>query len=96
MLRHHFCRCKMLSMRTTVTLDDDTVHLVRQRMLATGATFKQAINDAIRAGAAERATVQFRTPVKEMGIPTVDLTKALRLAGELEDESLIAAMRRGS
>lgn len=86
----------MSCMRTTVTLEDDTVHLVRQRMLATGATFKQAINDAIRAGAAELTTVQFRTPVKDMGIPTVDLTKALRLAGELEDESLIASMRRGS
>jgi hypothetical protein len=31
-----------------------------------------------------------------MGEPLVDLTKALRLAGELEDDELAGRLRRGS
>ena len=37
-------------MRTTVTLDADTELLVRRRMRERGISFKQALNDAIRAG----------------------------------------------
>ncbi len=83
-------------MRTTVTLDPDTEYLVRRRMKEKGVTFKRALNDAIREGAAGRTAARHETPTFEMGVPTVDLTKALRIAGELEDEALIARMRRGA
>lgn len=83
-------------MRTTVTLDPDTEHLVRQRMKEKGVSFKRALNDAIRAGTAARTRVPFESPVFDLGVPVVDLTKALRLAGELEDEHLISGMRRGA
>lgn len=43
-------------MRTTVTLDPDTEALVRRRMTERGATFKQAVNDAIRGAVKERGT----------------------------------------
>lgn len=84
------------SMRTTVTLDPDTEHLIRQRMREKDVSFKRALNDAIREGAAGRAAIRHETPTFEMGIPTVDLTKALRIAGELDDEELISRLRRGA
>jgi len=81
--------------RTTVTLDADTEALVRARMAATGASFKQALNDAIRDGAAgipKQPT--FHTGTSAMGVPRVALEKALALAGELEDEELVRRLRR--
>lgn len=83
-------------MRTTVTLDPDVEHLVRQRMREQGVSFKRALNDAIREGAKGRPPVSFETPTFDMGLPAVDLTKALRLAGELEDDELISQLRRGA
>ncbi len=82
-------------MRTTVTLDPDTELLVRRRMQERGVSFKQALNDAIRQGAGapagEPAPV---TRVVHLGEPTVNLDRALTLAGELEDEELLRRMRR--
>lgn len=76
-------------MRTTITLEQDTDAVVRRLMRERGLTFKQAVNEAIRAGAARPGRRRdFRTPTYEMGAPIVPLEKALRLAGELEDEEL--------
>ncbi|WP_148615400.1 antitoxin [Nocardioides rubriscoriae] len=81
-------------MRTTVTLDPDTEQVVRQRMESHGVSFKQALNDAIRDGAAGRPRVDvFHTPAFDLGEPSVDLTRALRLAADLEDESVLERMR---
>lgn len=55
-----------------------------------GLTFKQAVNEAIRAGSAprtRRSTAKTRT--FDMGEPRVDIDKALRLAADLEDDELI-------
>lgn len=84
-------------MRTTVTLDSDAEALVRRAMRERGLTFKQAVNDAIRAGTAGRtapAATLFAT--YDLGVPAVDITKALRLAGELEDQELTARLTRGA
>jgi hypothetical protein len=60
-------------------------------------TFKQAVNDAIRAGARAGAQVEdLRFPTYDMGEAVVDITKALRLAGELEDQELTARLARGT
>lgn len=81
-------------MRTTVTLEPDVERLIRQRMKTRGLGFKEALNDAIRSGLGERAEpLEFET--FDLGKPKVDLTKALQLAGELEDAELIARMRDG-
>lgn len=82
-------------MRTTVTLDADAERLVRRAMKERGLTFKQALNDAIRAGAAPRSSEATSFAVFEMGQPTVDLTKALQLAGRLEDEELVRKLAQG-
>ncbi len=83
-------------MRTTVTLDPDTEQLIRQRMKRRGVSFKQALNDAIRDGSLGADQPRYETPTYAMGVPAVDLTKALRVAGELEDETLISSIRRGA
>jgi hypothetical protein len=82
--------------RTTVTLDDDVRDLLDRAMRERGLTFKEALNDAVRAGLmpADRAPAAYTTPV-EMGHSRVDLTKALQLAGELEDQELLARAERG-
>lgn len=73
-------------MRTTVTLDPDVDAIVKRLMRERGLSFKEAVNFAIRAGAGGRPGKPFQTPTFDLGEPLVDLTKALRLAGELEDE----------
>jgi hypothetical protein len=83
-------------MRTTVTLDPDTELLIRNRMRERGVSFKQALNDAIRQGAAATSAPAAATKAVHLGVPTVNLDRALALAGDLEDEELIRRMRRGS
>lgn len=81
-------------MRTTVTLDPDTEQLVRRRMAERGVSFKQALNDALRDAMAPRSA-PFHTPSRDLGVPTVNLDRALALAGELEDEELLRKQRAG-
>ena len=82
--------------RTTVTLDSDTQLLIERSMQERGLTFKQAVNEAIRAGfappAAERRAV---TTARSLGPARVDLTKALSVAGELDDDALARRLTEG-
>ena len=84
-------------MRTTVTLDPDTEQLVRRRMRERNQTFKQALNDAIRAGGMAGADVEpFRTETAAMGVSTVNLDRALQVVAELEEDELIGKQRSGT
>ncbi len=84
-------------MRTTVTLDDDTLALIRRRMRERGVSFKKALNDAIRDGAQGRPTpAPFATRTADLGVAAVNLDRALQLVAELEDEELIRRQRRGA
>ncbi len=86
----------MRTVRTTITLDADTEALIRRRMKERGVSFKEAVNDAIREGAAKRVgRGRFRTEAADMGLPTVNLDQALRLAAELEGEETLRKMRAG-
>lgn len=76
-------------MRTTVTLDPDTHHLVRKLMRERGIGFKEALNLAIRMGLAPAREAQGQTRTFDLGDPRVPVEKALHLAGELEDEELV-------
>lgn len=82
-------------MRTTVTLDADTEQVVRHDMLERGLTFKEALNQAIRRGAATSEPRPFTTTTASLGVPTVSLDRALQLAGDLEDDELVRRMRAG-
>jgi len=84
-------------MRTTVTLDPDVESLLRKEVRRRGGSFKEVLNNAIRAGlhsGMNRRTEDFTPPVFDMGQPRVDLTKASALAASLEDEELLARYRR--
>lgn len=85
-------------MRTTVTLDSDTEQVVRERMRRDGVSFKRALNDAIREGAARRRPpkIDYSTSSVSLGRPSVSLDRALQVAAELEDEELIGRMQGGS
>ena len=78
-------------MRTTVTLDPDVQILLKNAAHLSGKPFKQTLNDAIRAGLRPQrsapATAVPVWPVFDMGQPLVDLTKALALADELDDQA---------
>ncbi len=74
-------------MRTTITLEADVEALLKEAMRAQGLTFKDTVNQAIRAGLAgdARDVPVFRQRSFSLGEPRVDLTKALSLADELDD-----------
>jgi len=82
--------------RTTVTLDPDAEQLVKQAMKDRGLSFKEAINEAIRSGlGSARGRRRPRIATYDMGEPKIDLTKALQIAGELEDEERVRALSQG-
>jgi hypothetical protein len=80
--------------RTTVTLDPDTRMLVERAMRERGLSFKDAVNEAIRAGLAAPGARTYTTP-RDLGPARVDLTKALQIAGQLEDEALARRLAEG-
>ena len=82
-------------MRTTVTLDDDVLALVRRRMAERQVSFKKALNDSIRDGSLSRpAPQQFTARTADMGVPSVNLDRALQITAELEDDEMIRRLRR--
>jgi hypothetical protein len=86
-------------MRTTVTLDPDVKALLTKAAQRTGRPFKVTLNDAVRAGLKPRRAVPPPVPdwpCHDMGVPLVDLTKALALADELDDQAHLARMQRGA
>jgi hypothetical protein len=85
----------MLAVRTTVTLDEDVAAKLKQTARERGVSFKVALNDAVRAGlSGQSSSAQpFRMKTFPMGVrPGINLDKALRLAGELEDEEILRKM----
>lgn len=87
----------MPAMRTTVTLDPDVAALLQRRMEERGIPFKQAVNDAIRAGLTDPAAAPrpFRTRTADLGVPTVPLDRALALAAAFEDEEIARKQQIG-
>jgi hypothetical protein len=82
--------------RTTVTLDPDTRLLVERAMRERGLSFKEAVNEAIRAGlAAPDPADRTYTTARRLGPARVDLTKALRIAADLEDDTLARRLAEG-
>jgi len=82
--------------RTTVTLDPDTEALIERTMRERGLSFKQAVNEAIRAGLTapgDRPPPSWNT--YQMGRPLVDVTKALQLVGQLEDDEIVRKLAQG-
>jgi hypothetical protein len=83
-------------MRTTVTLDPDVEALIRRTMRERGLSFKEAVNEAIRSSAGRGPGARPALPRYDMGEALVDVTKALRIAGQLEDQELASRLSRGA
>lgn len=89
---------KMFTMRTTVTLDDDVVAALQAVMRERGVSFKEALNELVRAGlaVAQAPARPYRLVPSKLGVrPGIDLDRANRLAGELEDAELIRKYELG-
>jgi hypothetical protein len=83
-------------MRTTVTLDADVDALVRKAMEEWGLSFRDALNDAVRAGLVPGpARAPYRLNAQRLGRSAVPHTKALQLAAELEDEEIVRKLALG-
>jgi hypothetical protein len=86
-------------MRTTVTLDPDVERLLKEAAHETRQSFKQVLNDAVRAGLrASSATdrrKRFSIKARPMGLrPGIDPTRLTELADELETETFLKTNRR--
>lgn len=82
-------------MRTTLTLDADVRSLLERRVRERGVSFKEAVNDALRAGlgGGSAAAEPYRTPTFRLGpMEPQRLNKTLQLAGGLEDVELLRRM----
>ena len=61
-----------------------------------GLSFKDVVNEAIRAGlGASPSTPRSYTTPRNLGPARIDLTKALQLAAELEDDALARRLAEG-
>jgi hypothetical protein len=79
-------------MRTTVTLDADVAAKLKAVARDRGISFKQALNQAVRAGlqGGRRASSPFRPYTQPMGLRAgLQIDKALQLAAALEDEEIV-------
>jgi hypothetical protein len=83
------------TMRTTVTLDPDTRLLVERAVRERGLTFKEAVNEGLRAGLGTASARHTYTTPRDLGRARVDLTKALGLAAVLEDDALARRLTEG-
>jgi hypothetical protein len=82
-------------MRTTVTLEPDVAEGLKAIAKKKNLSFKDALNSTVRAGlVAERGGRRpFVQKTYSMGPEKVDLTKALQLAADLEDEETIRKLQ---
>lgn len=77
------------TMRTTIDLDSDVDAHLRALARARGVPLRTVINDALRAGTRQGGddAPPYTLPSRRLGVrPGINLDKALRLAGELEDD----------
>lgn len=88
----------MLTMRTTLTIDDDLAIRLRETARERGLPFKRVVNDALRAGLRDPAPRQRAYRVPELAArarPAVELDRALQLADALEDRELVRKLTLG-
>jgi hypothetical protein len=80
--------------RTTLTIDDRIAKALKALAHRSGKPFKEVLNETLAAGLAARESPPKARPYRlkpaSLGgvLPGIDLAKALRLAGSLEDEEI--------
>jgi hypothetical protein len=99
MLKHQYPSCYDVLIRTTLTIDPDVAQILKRRMAQTKLTFKQTVNDALRAGLARTATPprfpRFRVdPHPCAFFPGIDQDRMNQLAGQLEADAVRKKLSR--
>ena len=88
-------------MRSTVRFDDDVLDALKERAQREKTSLTKLLNEALREWLANgsQATKLKKRPYREktfdMGPPRFDVTKAMSLAAELEDEAIMEKLSRG-
>lgn len=81
-------------MRTTITLDADVHRLLQQVAHKRKRPFKQVLNEVVRSSLGGASMGKpFAQPVYSSGRSRIDLTKALALAADLEDQEILVKTR---
>ena len=84
----------MLRMRTTLTIDDELVRTLKERAYRSGKSFKDVVNETLRAGLTGKMVLpearRYKVRPSSLGgvMPGIDLKKALQVADALEDEEI--------
>ncbi|HEX2391893.1 MAG TPA: hypothetical protein VHI77_03130 [Solirubrobacterales bacterium] len=85
-------------MRTTVTLDPDVAAKLKQIAREQDVSFKEVLNSSVRRGIERSETKRRPYHLRARRLqarPGVNLDKALRLAGELEDAETMRKLQLG-
>ena len=86
-------------MRTTLTLEDALARQLKEIVHRSGKSFKQVVNDALRAGIRDGRIASMARPycLEPVAMGAVDdrydLDKALQLADRLEDEEIARKLK---
>jgi hypothetical protein len=78
--------------RTTIDLDPDIDARLRALASERGVPLRTVINDTLRAGVSAGIGdgPAYQLPSRRLGVrPGIDLDKALRLAGQVEDDEIV-------
>jgi hypothetical protein len=86
-------------MRTTVNIADDILRDLRELSRSRKTSLTATVGEVLCAGLAQiakpRRRRRYRQKTYDMGVPKVDITKALQLAAELETEEIVRKMEQG-
>lgn len=84
-------------MRTTIDINDDLMHTIKQKSLQTGLSLKVIINQALNLGIKKifsNSGPKYKLPVYSLGNPVnYNLDKSLELAASLENDEIIRKMQ---
>lgn len=86
------------TMRTTVTLDPDTVEMVRKQVQRQRISFKKVLNNAIRMGLGSRSEQNKNSRVEVATfrsdyLPGVDRVRLQQLSDEMETDEFLGKQR---
>lgn len=85
-------------MRTTLTVDDDLMSLLKERARRRGVPFKAVVNETLRSGLGVEPEARATPPevaTHSFGFkPGIDTERLGQLADQLEAEAFAASMRR--
>ena len=84
-------------MATTITLDPESEYVLQGLARERGISIDEALKELVRSTTKDVSPVDpepgrarnLPLPIHDMGVPKVDLTKALALADELADEEFL-------